>query len=97
MNKILTHHLRFVNGKLNEFENFENSGFHSIIIPDSVTAIEEKAISGCNALESVQLPHNMKAIPEEMLGIAAVSGTHAFNCDEMKGTIIVPKNVKDKS
>ncbi len=62
---------------------FEGSGFQKIIIPDSVTSIEEAAFICCFDLESVQLPRNMKAIPDAMFG----------TCRSLK-EISIPQTVK---
>ncbi len=62
---------------------FEGSGFQKIVIPDSVTFIEEAAFICCYDLENVQLPSNMKAIPDAMFG----------TCRSLK-EIRIPQTVK---
>ncbi len=62
---------------------FDGSGFQKIIIPDSVTSIEEAAFICCYDLESVQLPKNIKDIPDAMFG----------TCRSLK-EISIPQTVK---
>ncbi len=62
---------------------FEGSGFQKIVIPDSVTFIEEAAFICCFDLENVQLPKNIKAIPNAMFG----------TCRSLK-EISIPQTVK---
>ncbi len=84
---------------------FENSGLASIVIPESVTTLEENAFSGCALLESITLPSTLVSIPDgafsgctSLTGIDLPNtletiGASAFENISSLGTVFIPESV----
>lgn len=84
----------------------ENPYLKKLIMPDSVTVIKEEAFLGVKKLKTVRFSKSLKKIernafmrcpltslklPSSLMYLEA----GAFDCHKMKGTITVPKNVKE--
>ncbi|MDE7297068.1 MAG: leucine-rich repeat domain-containing protein [Clostridia bacterium] len=85
---------------------FENSAIKSVVIPDTVTKIEDRAFSGCTALESVTFGAHTEelgsavfkgctALKEMVLpqGIPAINDHLFESCTALK-SVTVPDSVK---
>lgn len=68
-----------------EMNAFQGTGFNKIIIPDSITAIEQTAfgMSLITSTEAVQLPSTIKEIGRSWF----------FNCDYLE-TIVIPETIE---
>ena len=77
-----------------------------IIMPDSVTVIKSFALEGLSELESIRFSKNLKRIEERSLGGYPISslklpdslvyiGEKSIYFRDLKGTLIIPKNVKE--
>ncbi len=77
-----------------------------IIMPDSVTVIKSLALEGLSELESIRFSKNLKRIEERSLGGYPMSslklpeslvyiGEKSIYFKDLKGTLVIPKNVKE--
>lgn len=74
-------------------------------MPDSVTVVEEGAFLSAKKLRTVRFSKNLKKIESYAFACSLTSlkfpdsliviGKQAFNCNNIKGTIVIPKNVKE--
>ena len=88
---------------------FYDSSFEDkyVVIPDSVAKIGDFAFSKCD-LHSVELPHNLKVLPEDLFSHSKLKhipklpetlekiGAHCFfDCKDMSGELEVPDSVEE--
>lgn len=83
----------------------DNSNLKKVIMPDSVTVVEQGAFWGAEKLKTVRFSKYLKRIEEDAFSCYLTSlklpnrlvsiEKSAFNCEYIKGTIVVPKNVKE--
>ena len=88
---------------------FYDSSFEDkyVVIPDSVDEIGDFAFSKCD-LHSVELPHNLKVLPEDLFSHSKLKhipklpetlekiGAHCFfDCKDMSGELEVPDSVEE--
>ena len=84
----------------------DNVNLKKVIMPDSVTVVEERAFFGAEKLKTVRFSKNLKRVEEDAFGGCDLSslklpdsleviGRFAFNGSSIKGTLVIPKNVKE--
>jgi hypothetical protein len=61
---------------------FDNSALESIIIPESVSCIEERAFSDCQSLKTIKIPNGIETIEWQMF----------YYCPELK-SVVIPESV----
>ncbi len=83
----------------------DNWQIKKVTMPDSVTVVEQSAFSGAEKLKTVRLSKNLKKIERSAFNCSltalklpsslVVIEDYAFNCFNLKGNLVVPKNVKE--
>ena len=84
---------------------FTGSGLKEIIIPNSVTEIEDSAFEFCNNLENVKLSVNLQSIGSKAFANCSLKfitipysvesiGVDAFRCKTIRKVIIENPNIK---
>ncbi len=86
---------------------FEGSGFSSVMIPESITRIGDRAFADCDKLESVDLPRKLKTIGKEAFyrcgSLRSITiprsvtsiGSHAFYNHGMGKATVLSKRISD--
>ena len=83
-----------------------NQYLKKIVMPDSVKTVKQGAFLYAENLKTVRLSKKLKRVEKQAFSYCPLTslklpnslvyiGERAFGCDKIKGTIVIPKNVKE--